>query len=214
MSFKLVISPSSALSEMRAWVREYCAAARASCSTCSGQASRAPESSAARAGLRYSVSARPHSRCTTSARRDRLPSATSIASLTPMLNWRNAGSPCPTSPARRLLSAMRSRVNSMTDVRARPVTAMRSCPSSRSMNAPAAFSAAPPSRRRMCASSTATTTRRPSSSVSLVEKCSGAARRRPAAVAASTDTNCAETMRRGRPSTLSRKSAASKLASG
>ena len=52
----------------------------------------AAEAQAARARLTYSVRARPHSRRTASASRDRLPSAISSASLSPRLNCRKTGS--------------------------------------------------------------------------------------------------------------------------
>ena len=141
-----------------------CAMPRDSCSTCSGHESRPPPaSSAARALLTYSVSARPHSRSTASASRARPPSAISSASLIPRLNWPLNRSPLPISAASRLRSATRSRVSVTPSRLVNPTTPIRSIAGRPSMNRDAAASAGRPSSRRMCASSTATTTIRPSS---------------------------------------------------
>ena len=117
------------------------------------------------------MSERPHSRSTASASRARPPSAISSASLIPRLNWPPSKSPLPSSPARRLRIARRSRVSVTAVALVSPITPIRSMAGRPSMNLDAAASAGRPSRRRICASSTATTTIRPSSPPAFELKC-------------------------------------------
>ena len=207
-SLRRTTNASSAASEIRACMCACCAMPRDSCSRCSGHAvAAAPASSAARALLTYSESARPHSRSTASASRARPPSAISSASLIPRLNWPAQQVAVANKEASWLRNATRSRVRVTPSERGNPTTPIRSIEGRPAMNRDAAAIAGRPSSRLMCAWSTATTTIRPSPAPWfelkwLAETGSGGLIARPGR------TNCAETMRRGRPSTSIRKSSA------